>query len=142
MPTYTLNKSERLKSYIRIRELFAKGRKIRQFPLILFYSIEPRTKEDSGDPLKMGVSVSARAFKRAVDRNLVKRRIREAYRLQNNTLKQNVRESEFNLDVFLVYSDHKMADYETIAVSVEKLLDKLNQYFTTYIAEKGDGHER
>ena len=90
----------------------------------------------------MGVSVSARAFKRAVDRNLVKRRIREAYRLQNNTLKLHVRESAYNLDVFLVYSDHKMAEYETIAVSVEKLLDKLNQYFTAYIAEQGDGYER
>lgn len=139
MSTFTLNKSERLKSYIRIRELFAKGRKIRQFPLILFYSIQPRQHEEQGEPLKMGVSVSTRSFKKAVDRNLMKRRIREAYRLNNGELKMTVGNSAYSLDVFFVFSDHKMVDYALLSSTVEALLSKLHQYFTEYINQHADG---
>ena len=129
MPTHTLNKSERLKSYIRIRELFTRGRKIWQFPLILFYSIEKKHDDQQGEPLKMGVSVSTRSFKKAVDRNLVKRRIREAYRTQNGDLKLTVGSSDFTLDVFFVFTDHKLPDYQMLTASIHTLLTKLNQYF-------------
>lgn len=136
MATHTLNKSERLKSYTRIRELFAKGRKIRQFPLILFYSIQKRQNDEAGETLKMGVSVSTRSFKKAVDRNLVKRRIREAYRQQNEELKVSVKNSGYSLDVFIVFSDHKMADYTILSDSTQKLLAKLHQYFTEFLNEQ------
>lgn len=133
MATFTLNKSERLKSYIRIRELFAKGRKLRQFPLLVFYRIEKRKPEDVGNPLQMGVSVSTRSFKKAVDRNLMKRRIREAYRLQNTSLKSHVNDSEYSLDLFFVFSDNKLTAYADLAATTEKLLLKLDQYFIEYI---------
>ncbi len=140
MPTHTLNKYERLKSYIRIRELFARGRKIRQFPLILFYRIEKIQDDHQGELLKMGVSVSTRSFKKAVDRNLVKRRIREAYRTQKGDLKLNVGSSGFTLDVFFVFTDHKMPDYQQLSTSIDSLLTKLNQYFTEHINEYTDDH--
>jgi ribonuclease P protein component len=79
-----------------------------------------------GSPLKMGVAVGTRNFKRAVDRNLLKRRVREAYRLQNEELKQWLLTSPFDLNLFFVYGDNQINEYATISSAVKKMLDKLH----------------
>ena len=84
----TLSKSERLKSYKKIRILFGEGQKFRVQPLLVFYQFSTNNDDrPQPDTLQMGVSVGARYFKKAVDRNLLKRRIREAYRKNNLELK-------------------------------------------------------
>jgi len=126
MSTHTLNKSERLKGHTTIRALFDKGEKLKVFPLTVFYLFSTRNKSEySGANLKMGVAVGTRNFKRAVDRNLLKRRVREAYRLQNEDLKQLVLASPIDLNVFFVYGDNQINDYATISNAVKKLLVKL-----------------
>ena len=64
----------RLKSEKRINALFNKGVVLKQFPLLLFYNHSAEWES--------GVSVSKRLFKRAVDRNRIKRLLREAVRKQ------------------------------------------------------------
>lgn len=73
----------------------------------------------------MGVAVGSRNFKRAVDRNLLKRRIREAYRLQKNELRASLLASGTVLEVFFVYGDNQIADYATISNVTKKILEKL-----------------
>lgn len=74
----TFNKKEKLKSKKLIEQLFTEGKSVNAFPLRLVYL--PSTFKD--DMLfKTGVSVSKRNFKRAVDRNRIKRLMREAFRL-------------------------------------------------------------
>jgi ribonuclease P protein component len=128
MPTNTLSKHERLKSYTKIRALFNAGQRMRQFPLSIYYLFEEKVGiENTKEVLHMGVTVGARNFKRAVDRNQLKRRIREAYRLQKSELKAQLQASSFTLDLFFVYADHQITDYSVISASVKKILAKLSE---------------
>ena len=75
---FTFNKKEKLKSKKLIESLFSKGQSVSAFPLRLVYT---SVHFDDGVLFKTGVSVSKKHFKLAVDRNRVKRLMREAFRL-------------------------------------------------------------
>lgn len=77
---------------------------------------------------RMMVSVGKRYFKRAVKRNLLKRRIREAYRLQKNLLPAG------GMDMMFIYRDKDVADFDSIFASVGTLL--------TNIGAKNNGTEQ
>ena len=129
---HTLSKSERLKSYKRIRLLFAEGQKFKVHPILVYYKVREQSLLLSDkSPLQMGVSVGARFFKKAVDRNLIKRRIREAYRKNNALLKQELMGVEQGLDVFFVYTSNALLPYsqlETMMIkALQLLLEKINQ---------------
>src|SRR6188474_2781975 len=81
---FTLNKTERLKRRKIIEQLFSEGRAVTAFPIRVQYKLvnQPETAQ-----LQAGFSVSSRNFKKAVDRNRIKRLLREAYRLQKNSLR-------------------------------------------------------
>ena len=74
----TYSRKEKLKSKKLIEKMFVEGRSITVYPLRLVYL---KTVFTDGVNIKTGVSVSKRHFKSAVDRNRIKRLIREAYRL-------------------------------------------------------------
>lgn len=72
----------------------------------------PRTE----DPARILVSVPKRYFKRAVKRNLLKRRIREAYRIQKPC----------GIDIFFQYNSPEIADYGVILSDVTAILGRIN----------------
>ncbi|RZJ67989.1 MAG: ribonuclease P protein component [Flavobacterium sp.] len=80
--TFTYPESEKLKSRKTIDRLFSQGKSVSKFPLRLVY-VE---NDDQTELLKLGVSVSKKHFKKAVDRNYFKRCLREAYRLNKHLL--------------------------------------------------------
>jgi ribonuclease P protein component len=77
----------------------------------------------------MAVSVPKRLFKRAVDRNLLKRRIREAYRLNKGDLYKLLQKKEQKLILVIQYKDRKLVDYhsieEALILGLTKLIKKL-----------------
>jgi ribonuclease P protein component len=75
-------KEEHLKGFKLIKYLFEKGVWDKKFPLKIIYCPAPETCKFH----KVGVSVSKKIFKHAVDRNRVKRLLRECYRLHKNEL--------------------------------------------------------
>ena len=83
MGKYTFRKEERLSKDKLIQELFDKGSSFYLFPFKVFFMPNP---DEAASFHQVVISVSKRNFKRAVDRNLVKRRIREAYRLNKESL--------------------------------------------------------
>ncbi len=77
----------------------------------------------------MAVSVPKRLFKRAVDRNLLKRRIREAYRLNKGDLYKLLQKKEQKVILLIQYQDRKLGDYhsieEALILGLTKLIEKL-----------------
>lgn len=92
MKTLTLGKSERLRYLSDIRTLFNEGRSIVAFPIRAVYIKKDRAQDQP--PASILVSVPKRHFKHAVDRNRVKRQLREAYRLQKQVLHEAMQAHE------------------------------------------------
>jgi ribonuclease P protein component len=117
-------KSERLKSRKQIDQLFEKGKGFSIFPVRVMYQFFPGDEQNNG--LQIGVTASKRYFKKAVDRNRIKRLLREAYRLQKHDLQTQVKESGKRGLVFFLYTDKTIASFETVKTAVSKCLKKLS----------------
>ena len=84
---FSYPKNEKLKSKKTIELLFTEGKTVTKYPLRLVYM---QTTFDDDVPIKIGVSVSKKHFKNAVDRNYFKRVLRECYRLNKHILTNNI----------------------------------------------------
>ena len=123
---HTLSKTERLKSYKRIRMLFTTGLKFKVQPLLVYYQLSSiKPSEEKVEFLQMGVSVGARYFKKAVDRNLIKRRIREAYRQNNQELKLVLHNCNYRMDLFFVYTVSEKLSFDQIQEGMKRALQNL-----------------
>ena len=112
----TLGKQERLKSKKLIEKLYAEGDSVKTFPLRLMYV---QTAHTSEFPCQVGVSVAKRNYKLAVDRNRLKRLMRETYRLQKQIVYNNLDEPY----VFMIsYIGREEIKYEDLYLKMEKLL--------------------
>src|SRR5258705_5273982 len=118
---HTLGKNERLKSRKRTELLFSEGKKFSITPFRIHYLFN----ELASPPLQFGVGVSSKNFKKAVDRNKIKRRVREAYRLQKIILHQKVKEKKGQLNVFFIYNGKDIPGFSGIFDAMKKILDKL-----------------
>jgi ribonuclease P protein component len=76
-------------------------------------------------PLKFAISVPKKKLKKAVDRNLIKRRCREAYRLNNSALKDLLTSHNKQLILMFIYLNHEIKEYITIEKSIKKHLNAL-----------------
>jgi len=122
---YTLNKSARLKSRKQIEQLFKEGKKISIYPLNVHYQLMPLTTH-SGLTIQFGVGVSSRNFKRAVDRNRIKRLIRESYRLLKLDFSDVIKRNKQQLNVFIIYTGKELPDYKFIYDKVAIALQKIS----------------
>lgn len=119
---YFFAKTEKLRSKKLIDLLFKEGKAIRKKSVKCLY-LTPPGKIDS--PLQVMISVPKRLFKRATDRNLIKRRIREAYRLNKNSLVQLCREENKALILALLYQNTAVAEYKRIEIDIKKIFAEL-----------------
>lgn len=116
-------KSERICSQILIDELFSKGKELRKFPFIVKFILT----DFVGEALEVVISVPKRRAKKAVDRNKLKRQIREAWRLNNHELKQDLLSLNKNLKVFLIYTGKEKEAYSFIAEKLNLILTELRK---------------
>lgn len=109
---FTLPKSERLKGKTAISALMTKGRWGRTAALKYCCS-----KKEESEPNKIMVSVPKRLFKQAVRRNLLKRRLREAYRVRKHMAR--------GTDILFLYNINEILSQEEIGKQVEEILHGL-----------------
>lgn len=115
---HALPKSERLSSLTAVRRLFTDGASSFVYPFryMVFKS------ESTTPSVEVLFSVPKRNHKRANKRNTLKRRMREAYRLNNEALHAAIKEQGKELDIALVYSTKDLLPYKTIENAVRKIL--------------------
>ena len=118
---FTYPKHEKLKSKTTIDLLFSEGKSVSKYPLRLVYveNIEP-----NAELIKMGVSVSKKYFKKAVDRNYFKRVLRETYRLNKHLLIDHL-EKPYAFMFF--YQSKERLSYQEIEERTIQLFQKYNE---------------
>ncbi|WP_426090531.1 ribonuclease P protein component [Flavobacterium sp. DSR3-2] len=115
---FTYPKNEKLKSKITIGLLFTEGKSVSKYPLRLVYKAGSFSE---GEKIKMGVSVSKKNFKKAVDRNYFKRVLRETYRLNKHLLIDNL-DQPYSFMFF--YQTKDRLTYEEINTKTIQLFEK------------------
>ena len=140
---YTLGKSERLKSRKAIDLLFTEGKSFSAFPFKVIWKTNNLPAGQAGDQpptinasLQAAFSVSKKNFKKAVDRNRIKRLMREAYRLQKNELQNNVAANKEAVTVFILFTGNELPEYDFVFLKMSAVLKKLQKN----INEKPDGN--
>jgi ribonuclease P protein component len=121
MPDFSFKKKERLSSRKTISTLFQSGNSISSFPVRIIYMEVAQ----GPSPATVAISVPKRLFKKAVDRNVLKRRIREAYRIHKSRLYTVLEEKDCRVNLVIQYHHPKIVDYQTIEEGVTKALDQL-----------------
>jgi ribonuclease P protein component len=122
MPSYRFPKKERLSRKKLWEAVFEEGARLKSFPLLLFYLNTPLPEDIT---IQAGFSVPKRTFRSAVDRNRIKRLMKEAYRLEKPLIFNNMQGTY--AFVFL-YLGKEMPDYTDISRAMEKLLQKFKQH--------------
>ena len=122
-PRFRFPKSSRL--YLRkdINGLITSGKTVHFTPLKVFYLVLPAT----DFPLKMAVAVPKRNFKLAVDRNRIKRQIREAFRLNCQGAIQYFKEKGVTVHILLVYNSKTPHDYVELKSKIILILQRLQE---------------
>ncbi len=120
--SFKFPKKDKLCSHIVIEELFAKGSSFVCYPFRIIYLSAELPEEV---PAQVMFSVSKRRFKRAVHRNLLKRRCREAYRLTRGEFTELLQGGGQQIAFAMVYISGDQLPYATILKGMKKSLKKL-----------------
>lgn len=125
---FTFKRAERLKSKKVIELLFKEGESKVIFPFRVVWLSLPL---DSPAPAQFAASVSSRHFKKAVDRNHIKRQIKEAYRLNKHILYQSLNAPpQKQLAIMIIFIAKKKLPYSFLSyklIKIVRFLSKLNQ---------------
>ncbi len=119
---FSFHKNERLCSKKIIDKLFAEGQSVFVYPVKVVYLESPLPLKNQ---VQAAFTVGKRNFKKAVQRNLIKRRMREAYRLNKQKLYDEINDKQ--LAVFFIYTGKTISEYKQIETAIIKGIKKLNE---------------
>ncbi|MCF0206549.1 MAG: ribonuclease P protein component [Bacteroidales bacterium] len=124
-PRLKLGRASMLKHKTEIDNLFRKGKRFRTQCINIVY--RKYAQKDLGENVRIFVSAPKKHLRHAVDRNLTKRRMREAIRKNLNALRQATEETSTRLDIGFVFNSDNIIDYsdieQIIVLSLQKILN-------------------
>jgi ribonuclease P protein component len=129
----TLRKDERLFERKAIETLFNEGRSYMAAPIRVLWV---RNKKESVVPVRAAFSAPSKVFKRAVDRNLIKRQMREAYRQNKSGLFEVALKEHMECLLMFIYTGRTKLPYSEIESKIVVILQHLSKNF---VNGKGTG---
>jgi ribonuclease P protein component len=121
----SFSKGERLCGIKAVSELFSGGRTLNLPPLRIIYRILPS--DENYQRVRVLVSVPRRQFKKAVDRNLIRRRIKEAWRTNKRPLTEAVQQTDSRLELAIIWNDTVIRSYDETSGSVKEAIGRLTR---------------
>lgn len=112
---FTFSKKERLCSRKAIEKIFVSGKAINENPFRLLWIESPN---EENVYLKIAISVPKKNFKKAVDRNKIKRQIREIYRLNKNRFLSPLQNSEKKYAAIIIYTGREFPDRKEMEAKI------------------------
>lgn len=131
----TFNKSERLSGKKLLGEIHREGKPVKAFPFLLLY--RPCRFED-GTPAKLAISIPKRRVKLAVNRNRIRRQVREVYRTQKSPLYEALDECGVQLGMLIIFvGSQSNMDSNLVKEKITQLITRLsNEIVGDYQAQE------
>lgn len=120
---YFYGKADKLKGRKAIETLFKTGNSFSNYPFKVIWLSQNTTAT-----LQAGVGVSSRHFKKATDRNKIKRLMREAYRLQKNILHTHLVTEMRSLSLFIIYIGKDLPEYKIVFEKIGTIINRLIKF--------------
>ena len=118
---YNFPKNTRLTNKKSINNLFKNGNRLSEVPFLVFWNYNHLHDEK----IKVLITVSKKTFKLAVDRNLIKRRIRESFRTQQNELVTILSQQNKSINVAILYNDPILLKFNNVEKKIKLTLNRL-----------------
>lgn len=126
MKPFSFNRKEKLKSRKQLENIFNLGKTFTIFPVKVFFDFI----DEQDNIIKAGVGVSKRIFKKAVDRNRIKRLLREVYRTEKVLLQDALSINNKKIKVFFLYVDKTLPEYYLLQQKMKMIIEKLSNEST------------
>ena len=117
-------KNQKLCNEKAIERLFENGKSLTEKPFRIIYNIDNNNEDVF---LKALIVVPKKRVRLASDRNVIKRRVKEAYRLQKSELEKYLKSNNHQLNLAIIYQKHEILDYKLLEVKIKLLLSRLKE---------------
>lgn len=131
----TFTKEERLFGKKQVELLFSEGRAFMAYPFRVLLKWE---EESDDSPCKILIVVSKRSFKRAHDRNRIKRQIREVWRSKKEQLYQDLVNSKRRCHLGLVFVGKQLPEFSELEKGMNKLIKELGNHVGKNVGSRND----
>ena len=121
----SFKKQERLTGNKNFEKLLVKGQRVHLFPFTVYWT----HLSDQKPPVRIAISIPKKKFKRATERNLIRRRVRESYRTNKHKLNGLLEDRNQQLHILVVYVSSEILEFEVIN---RKIMEVLNHLIKTF----------